>query len=174
MSEKVFLSPEGPYFLRRKVARLLPDAARTVQRHMGEAMPPTTVRLAHPSEFGPAVLAAADASAGLWRTTLVNTLHRRAAREAQGMTVPTHDGGALVLLHIAAVRDPDQLHTVLVHELVHAVQMGRPSIAANALARTRHALGIEHRDRRWLADHDASVDRDEDEAYRIERLLSCG
>ncbi|WP_371497650.1 hypothetical protein OG871_17035 [Kitasatospora sp. NBC_00374] len=173
MTGNVTLHPDGPYFLRRTVARLLPDAVHLVQRHMRETMPTTLVRLAHPSAFGPAVAEATGGAPTWWRATREREHHRRAARDAQGLTVPTADGGALVLLHTAAMRDRDEILPTLVHELVHVVQMGRPATAADALARNRHHLGLEHRSRRWLADHDTAITRDEEEAYRIEHLLTA-
>ncbi|MEU8511613.1 hypothetical protein AB0C76_08510 [Kitasatospora sp. NPDC048722] len=172
MTIPVELDPTGPYFLRRRTARLLPEAARLVTAHMRETMPPTLVRLAHPSQFGPLVVEATGGNPTRWRALRENQHLRRTAHIATGLTVPTHDGQTLVLLHTAALRDDDQLFPTLIHELVHAVQMGRPT-AADTLARNRHHLGLEHRSRRWLADHDDAIARDEDEAYRIEHLLAA-
>ncbi|WP_371481972.1 hypothetical protein [Kitasatospora sp. NBC_00315] len=168
----VTLEPTGPRLLRRTVDRFLPEAARLVRDHMREPMPDTLVRLAHPGDFGPAVARATGGRPSWWRTVMENESQRRDAHIATGMTVPTADGRVLVLLHIAAMRQDGQLFPTLVHELVHAVQMSRPRTAADALARNRHHLGIERQSRRWLADHSASIGRDEEEAYRIEHLLA--
>ncbi|PBC76160.1 hypothetical protein BX265_0863 [Streptomyces sp. TLI_235] len=173
MTASVTLHPDGPYFLRRTVTRLLPRAAHLVESHMRESMPATLVRLAHPADFGRAVVESVGGTPSWWRAAKEREHHRRTARDAQGLTVPTAEGTVLVLLHIAAMDDRDQLYPTLVHELVHAVQMGRPATAADTLARNRHHLGLEHRSRRWLATHDASIARDEDEAYRIEHLITA-
>ncbi|WP_229928157.1 hypothetical protein, partial [Kitasatospora indigofera] len=162
----------GPRLLRRTIEPLLPHAARLVRDHMREPMPDTLVRLARPGDFGPAVLEATGGNPSWWRTVLENESNRRTARIAAGTTLPMADGRVLVLLHITAMRQDDQIFPTLVHELVHAVQMSRPRTAADALARNRHHLGIERQSRRWLADHSASIGRDEEEAYRIEHLLA--
>ncbi|GAA5014459.1 hypothetical protein [Kitasatospora paranensis] len=172
-SQNVTLHPDGPYLLRRAVTRLLPHAALRVESHMRERMPATLVRLAHPADFGRAAVESVGGTPTWWRAAKEREHHRRIARDAQGLTVPTAHGTVLVLLHIAAMRDRAQLHPTLVHELVHAVQMGRTATAADTLARNRHHLGLEHRSRRWLADHDEAIARDEDEAYRIEHLLTA-
>ncbi|MGW4897137.1 hypothetical protein ACWEQL_33475 [Kitasatospora sp. NPDC004240] len=167
------LDPAGPYLLRRRTARLLPEAAALVTGHMREPMPPTLVRLTHPGQWGPAVIRATGGDPTWWRAMRETQHLRRTAHESTGMTVPTHDGHALVLLHADAVRNEGQLLPTLVHELVHAVQMGRPATAAGTLARNRHHLGLDRQSHRWLADHDAAIARDETEAYRLEHLLAA-
>ncbi|WP_035850662.1 hypothetical protein [Kitasatospora azatica] len=168
----VTLDTVGPRSLRRRIEPLLTGAADAVQRHMRERMPDTLVRLAGAGDFGPAVVEATGGTPRLWRQLWQGEQMRSTAHIATGMTLPTHDGRVLVLLHTEAMREDDQVMPTLVHEFAHAVQMGRPAVANAALARNRHHLGLGKQSRRWLADHNASVARDEDEAYRIENLLT--
>ncbi|MFE0460741.1 hypothetical protein ACFW1A_15980 [Kitasatospora sp. NPDC058965] len=160
----VTLDTVGPRSLRRFIEPLLAPAALAVERHMRERMPDTLVRLA--------VVEATGGTPRLWRQLWQGEQMRSTAHIATGMTLPTHDRRVLILLHAAAMREDDQVMPTLVHEFVHAVQMGRPATAFDALARNRHHLGLGKQSRRWLSDHNESIARDEDEAYRIENLLT--
>lgn len=168
----VNLETGGPYFLRRHTDKLLPAAVNAVQSHMRETIPATIVRFTHASGFASAVVESIGERPTLWHTARNWQHQRTVAREATGMTLPSHTGTVLVLLHTPAVRDRDQLWPTLVHELVHAVQMGRPGIAEQVLEAHRHDLGLGRQSRRWLADYDRLVLGHEDEACRVEKILA--
>lgn len=169
----ISLETGGPFFLRRQADKLLPAAVDAVQSHMRETVPATTVRFVHASGFASAVIEATGGRPSLLNTARNWNHQRTVAREATGMTLPTHQGPVLVLLHTPAVRDREQLWPTLVHELVHAVQMGRPGIADQVLDAHRHDLGLGRQSRRWLADYDQLVTAHETEAERVEHLLAA-
>jgi hypothetical protein len=173
MRSTVTLDPGGPYFLQRQLARILPDTVAALEGHLRERVPPTTVRLVKAGGFGDGLLEAvgghptADETARAWK------YQRRTARDKAGMTLPTHRGRVLVMLHTPVVRDEQQLQLTLTHELVHAVQFGRPGIADRVLTAHRHDLGLGEQSARWLADYDRLVTAHEAEACRLEDLLSA-
>jgi hypothetical protein len=173
MRSTVTVDQGGPHFLRRHLARILPDTASAVENHLRQPIPPTTVRLVNAAGFGDGLLEAIGGNPTTDQTARAWKHQRRTAHKKAGMTLPTHRGPVLVLLHIDVVRDERQLQLTLTHELVHAVQFGRRGIAAQVLDAHRHDLGLGQQSRRWIADYNRLVDAHEDEACRLETLLTA-
>jgi len=167
----VVLEPVGPYALRRKVGRILPRAAAAVERHMGERIPETRVHLARPGDFARAVVGTVQGASWLRRATLRAQVRREAA-SAGGLTLVSEAGPVLVLLDTDSMRDDSTAYAFAVHELVHAVQMGRPGVREDVMRHQRHDLGVERAPRRWLREYETDVARREAEAYRIQELLT--
>ncbi|MGW3196302.1 hypothetical protein ACWDBD_17285 [Streptomyces sp. NPDC001118] len=148
-----------------RVQEIAGPAASLVQQHLGERLPPVEIAVTTYSGL-PDVLATAH-------RTIVGRrpLHARyAGMRCKGTTTLTRTGLLVVVNADACRGDHHEIDVTLVHELVHAIQYGRPGARDRGIRHLRSNYGI---DEITQAEADAAnrqVYLDEAEAERYERL----
>ncbi|MFI5985075.1 hypothetical protein ACIBEA_29940 [Streptomyces sp. NPDC051555] len=143
------------------------QAAYLVQQKMRERLTPTRIVVAAQKHCPEVVRQAAQ------RTLSVG--HGPALREPAvdylGITV-LDGGGTLIVINAGALASQPQrwLDETVVHELVHAVQFGRPGSRELAMKGLRNNYGIEKLTltRAWKTNR--GIGKDEREAAALERL----
>lgn len=148
------------------VQQVADQAAFLVQQRMRERMAPTRIVVAARKHCLEVVEESQQQTLGVrakprWRDSWANL----------GMTLlsPT---GVLVVLDAGALRRSPQhwLPETVVHELVHAVQFGRPGVREIAMKGLRNNYGIEKLSHPKAWKINRLVDRDEREAQALEVL----
>jgi hypothetical protein len=97
---------------------------------------------------------------------------RRNARGAYGITVLNPAGGISVIVSATTATTGRDLAETILHELVHAVQLGSPDARELHIRHLRHCYRIEPWSRRESADYDRLVDQREAEAHALETLAA--
>ncbi|MEV6580235.1 hypothetical protein AB0M92_18955 [Streptomyces sp. NPDC051582] len=148
----------------RLVERVADQAATLVQQRMRERMPATRIQVVDGKRYLQALVEGQQAALGTSRLP-----NRRSNPRVYGATTlsPT---GVLVIINAKVCDDPANLVETVVHELVHAVQYGRPGKRENAMQALRNNYGIESMSWRgaWKLNH--IHDKDEREAQALEVL----
>ncbi|MFD7554141.1 hypothetical protein ACFV9E_06325 [Streptomyces sp. NPDC059835] len=148
------------------VQQIVDQAAFLVQQRMRERMAPTRIVVAARKHCPEVVEESQQRTLGvrakpLWREGWANL----------GMTVLSPEGVLVVIDAGAAKRNPQHwLPETVVHELVHAVQFGRPGVREIALKGLRNNYGIEKLSHPKAWKINRLVDRDEREAQALESL----
>lgn len=148
-----------------RVAAIADRAAFIVAQRMRERMPPTRIVVAAKKHCPEVVVQAQQQTLG------VNTYPRCGERaEYLGITTVRPEG-VLVVIN-AGETGPDRrlLDETVVHELVHAVQFGRPGTREIALKGLRNNFGIERLSHPKAWQLNRQVGRDEREAESYEYL----
>jgi len=153
--------------LLERVQEVADQAARLVQQRMRERMTPTRIVVAAQKHCPEVVQLAEQQTLGVEHPPV----YRRQAVDYYGITVFT-PSGALVVINAGALRSEPkhQLDETVVHELVHAVQFGRPGTRDHGLKGLRNNYGIERLNtlKTWKANR--RIDQDEREAQALEYL----
>lgn len=85
-------------------------------------------------------------------------------------TTTISPAGVLVIINADKCRRDTQTDATLIHELVHAVQFGRPGARDAVIRGLRNNYGIDVMTDAEAAKANRQVDRNEDEAEALERL----
>lgn len=143
------------------------QAARLVQQRMRERMVPTRIIVAAQKHCPEVVQEAAHRTLGI----STGPVYRRPPVDYLGLTA-LDSGGTLVVINAGGLAAYPQfvLDETVVHELVHAVQFGRPGHRELAMKGLRNNYGVEKLNlaRAWKANR--RVDQDEREAQALEVL----
>lgn len=157
-----------------ELAGLAQTAAAAVVNGLGEQLPPTRILIA--SRIGLARIASRSAAAVAggrvsWRHRVRHGLaYWQGARTGLACTMPAPDG-VLVVVTRRALTD-ERLGDYLVHELVHAVQAGRPGRRAQQVEQLRQALGVAEPVDDFLYAEHLREQVEEGEAYRLQGELA--
>lgn len=148
-----------------RVQEVADPAARLVQQHLGERLP--AVEIAVTTYRGlPDLLAKAH-------RTIVGRRPLHAGYvgvRCKGTTTLTRTG-VLVVVNAEACRgDLREIDATLVHELVHAIQYGRPGAYERGIRHLRNNYGIDEISQAEADAANRQVDLDEAEAEHYERL----
>lgn len=91
-------------------------------------------------------------------------------RDPFGTTTITA-GGTLIVINAQKCRGSHkEIAKTLLHEIGHAIQLGRPDVHARKIAALRNNYGFEPLTDEQAAQLDAHIDDEEDEAAALERL----
>ncbi|MFF5445461.1 hypothetical protein [Streptomyces sp. NPDC012888] len=148
-----------------RAAAIADQAAALVQQRMREPMPATRIVVAKEGNCPLALIENYRATLGteLWPPA-------RPATDYMGITTVSPDGALIVINadeHDGSLR---QLDETLVHELVHAVQLGRPGKRDEELRGVRHNFGLERMRIRSAWKQNRATRIDEREAQALEYL----
>ncbi|MFD8142481.1 hypothetical protein [Streptomyces sp. NPDC059708] len=122
-----------------RVQEIADQAARLVQQRMRERMPPTRIVVAREKYCPLALVENYQAVLGTDRLP-----PGRPGTDWMGTTTVGPEG-VLVVINVDAHCEADrsELDQTVVHELVHAVQFGRPGKRDQVIGGVRHNFGIE-------------------------------
>jgi hypothetical protein len=144
------------------------DAVRLVERSMRESLTNSvSVQVSNSRQMADLVVEAhrpmfGRQSARDWRYHM--------PRAPFGTTTVT-EGGVLIVINAQKCRGRTrEIAKTLLHELGHAIQLGRPDAHARYMAGLRNNYGFEELTDDQVADLNAHIDDDETEAARLERL----
>ncbi|WP_329114496.1 hypothetical protein [Streptomyces sp. NBC_01353] len=146
-----------------RVEAIADQAARLVEKKLGERVGHVEIVVADRRN---ALEVLSKANQKLAGTT------RKAPRQGlgSGYTTLNPGGGTLIVIDAEACAAARNLDETVVHELVHAAQIGRPGKREAILANIRNNLGIDRVSYReaWAASR--QIKADEREALRLESL----
>ncbi|MFE2850592.1 hypothetical protein ACFXJO_05590 [Streptomyces lavendulae] len=150
-----------------RVQEIADQAARLVQQKMRERMTPTRIVVAAQKHCPEVVHQAAQRTLGIGHGPVV----REPAVDYLGITALDGEG-TLIVINAGALAPEAQrwLDETVVHEIVHAVQFGRPGSRELALKGLRNNYGVEKLTltRAWKANR--GIGKDEREAAALEHL----
>ncbi|MFK0222199.1 hypothetical protein ACIQWN_28915 [Streptomyces vinaceus] len=148
----------------RLVERVADQAATLVQQRMRERMPATRIQVADGKRYLQAFIEGQQAVLGTSRLPT-----RRSDPRVYGATTlsPT---GVLVIINAKVCDAPTNLIETVVHELVHAVQYGRPGRRADAMKALRNNYDLDPMSWRNAWKLNRIHDKDELEAQAFEAL----
>lgn len=161
--------------LRRDITRLVARAAVVVTAHVGP-LPTTRITLTdfagllnlHTAEGH----AFAPEASRLARWNADRQIRRSATEvNAGGVTLLDPDDGVHIAIDIRSWT-PEEVPAVVVHELVHAVQLGTPDPRALHIAYIRSNYRLERWSNRQVDDYHHVMDLRETEAEQHERLAA--
>ena len=152
-----------------RVQEIADQAAFLVQQRMRERLTPTRIVVAAQKHCPDIVTQAAHRVLG------ISSRCRYPARASDYLGITTLDSaGTLVVINAGGlVKHPRHwLDETVVHELVHAVQFGRPGTRDLVLKGLRNNYGVERLSltRAWKSNR--RIDKDEREAQALESLAS--
>lgn len=167
----------APLQVVRTVKEMLPSAIAAIEAHTGETVPPITLTIAGPHNLAISRALAAKSPGVTWRRLATYWRESLLAdcKSAIGITAATRSDRVFIGLNGPKLRGaPREIWPTLIHELVHAVQIGRPGRRAEVLAGLDHNLGlVDLADgQAWAAEAVEAIE--EAEAYAIERALAPG
>ncbi|MFE2140211.1 hypothetical protein ACFXA3_00325 [Streptomyces sp. NPDC059456] len=151
--------------LLRRVQEIADQAGRLVEQRMRERMVPTRIVVAAEKHCPEVVIGVQQQVVG------VDTLPLRAERvDYLGITTLARGGAVIVLNANPLASDTRMTDETVVHELVHAVQFGRPGSRELAMKGLRNNYGVEKLTltRAWKTNR--GIGRDEREAQSLEYL----
>lgn len=167
----------APLRVVRAVKEMLPSAIAAVEAHMGETVPPLTITIAGPHGMAAARLLTIKDQHTTWRQ-LARYWKQSLfydCKSAVGVTAVTRGDRVFIGLNGPKLRwAPREIWSTLIHELVHAVQAGRPGRRVEELARLDHALEVADLAAGHLWASEAVEAIEEAEAYAVERVLAPG
>ncbi|NUQ97525.1 MAG: hypothetical protein HOY79_13555 [Streptomyces sp.] len=148
-----------------RVQEIAAPAARLVQQQMGERLPPVEIAVTAYRGLPDLLSKAHQTIVGRRR------LPKETARmRCKGTTTLTRTG-VLVVVNAEACRgDLREIDATLLHELVHAIQYGRPGARDRGIRHLRNNYGIDEISQAEADAANRQVDLDEAEAERYERL----
>ncbi|MCD9196056.1 hypothetical protein [Streptomyces albireticuli] len=173
---EIEFQPSGLASLRvaRRVEALMPEAIAAVERHLGETVPPLTVVIA-----GRTGLATAQTLAAGWRTAGLGAAARywwdcrQNAPEFLACTTVTRTDRIMIAFNSSQLRRrPEEIRATVVHEVVHAVQIGRPGRRGELQSELDHNLRIAEMPAGLRQVMEAVRAIEEAEAYRVEAALA--
>lgn len=165
------------FFQRRLVKHtesIAPDAARLVADRFG-ALP--AVQLVMVGDVNRWAALAADIELALVpeASDRMQAAHRRDSRRGRrgkyGITV-LGPNGVVIPINLRKARTETDINATVVHELVHAHQLGNDQPRAQHLAYLRHCWNVEKLPRRQVKQYERLIDRREVEAHGAESLAS--
>ncbi|MGW2865923.1 hypothetical protein [Streptomyces sp. NPDC001205] len=156
-----------------------PAAVKVVEQHFGRRLEPVRITLTTPDGIGELACRAEfqfapelperEKADGL-------RLSKKNARDAAGHVVlnPRGRRGTLMFLNVRsqAMRSPEGIATLLVHELVHCDQLGRRGVRELLITHLRHEFEVEPMPAELAASCAQMIDGHEVEAYGLEDALA--
>jgi hypothetical protein len=164
----------APLRVVRQVKAVLPEAVAAVEQYMGAVVPPLTVVVAGRTGLATAGLMASG-TRGASRGAMVAQWRnmRSTAGQVLGYTSATRTDRVLVAVNGRALKSwpREEVRVVIVHELVHAVQITRPGRRQERQAEADHALGIVEAPDGLIDGRNAIRAIEEAEAHIVEHAL---